>query len=138
MKKSFIPLFMRYSKVPPRPNQKVKYDDPTPVKESVSLDVKYYPEDDESNKSEHEYYHHPTDEVNNPEHEYYYPPTDGVDNYLDDKECMHKPGGNKEMMTMCPLAKSFVCWQTYGKVYSPAEAFRKGTIFPDLHNVYSK
>ena len=134
MKQSFVPLFMRYSKVPPRPNQKVKYDDPTPVKELVSLDVKYYPEDNEFSESEHKYYH-PTDEVNKSEHGYYYP-TDGVDDCLDDKECMYKPGSNKDMMTMCPLAKAFVCWQSYGKVYSPPEAFRKGTIFPDLHHEY--
>jgi len=117
MKKSFVPLFMRYSKVPPRPNQKVQYDDP-PLVEEQGQNFKDYPED-EFNKSGHEYFHNPIDEV---------------DDCLDDKECMHKP--DKDMMPMCPLAKSFVCWQIYGRVYSPVEAFRKGTIFPDLHKEY--
>ena len=134
MKQSFIPLFMRYSKVPPRPNQKVKYDEPTPIDESESLDYKDYP-NTEVNGYEHNNFHHPQD--NDYEHEHYHHSEDEADDdYLGDKEYMHKPGGNKNMMPMCPLAKAFVCWQSYGKVYSPPEAFRKGTIFPDLHQEY--
>ena len=113
MKQSFVPLFMRYSKVPPRPNKQVIYDD-SPTVEEQSLDYKGYPETDVS------------------EHQHYYPTDDCSEN----KDCMPKPGGNKDMMPMCPLAKAFVCWQVYGKVFNPKEAFRKGTIFPELHHEY--
>ena len=107
MKQSFVPLFMRYSKVPPRPNKQIIYDD-SPSVEEQSLDYKYYPGDEVS------------------EHQHYYP----TDDCSEDMDCMPKPG------CICPLAKAFVCWQVYGKVFGTKEAFRKGTIFPELYDEY--
>lgn len=34
------------------------------------------------------------------------------------------------------LAQSYVIWQRYGPIFSPAEALNKGTIFPDLYSLY--
>ena len=129
MKKKFVPLFMRYPKVPPRPNQKVINDNSSLIKEH-SLSYKDYPEDEVTGYEKK--YYHPDDEVNEYEHQHYHHPTEDCSD--DDKDCMYKPG--QDMMPVCPLAKAFVCWQTYGNVYSPPEAFRKGTIFPELRQEY--
>lgn len=34
------------------------------------------------------------------------------------------------------LAQAYVIWQSYGAVFSPAEALGKGTIFPELYSPY--
>ncbi len=44
-----------------------------------------------------------------------------------------------EAAWLCPpprLAQAYVIWQKYGQIYSPAEALKKGTIFPDLYSPY--
>lgn len=34
------------------------------------------------------------------------------------------------------LAQAYVVWQKYGQIYSPAEALKRGTIFPELYSPY--
>lgn len=34
------------------------------------------------------------------------------------------------------LAQAYVIWQRYGPTFSPAEALKKGTLFPDLYSPY--
>ncbi len=36
------------------------------------------------------------------------------------------------------LANAYIPFQIMDKVFSPAEALRKGTLFPELHDPYKK
>ncbi len=35
------------------------------------------------------------------------------------------------------LARIYIVYQKFGKIYPPMEALQKGTIFPDLHKPYA-
>ena len=43
--------------------------------------------------------------------------------------------------SMCPdfkLARAYVPFQVFGKIYEPMKALLKGTIFPELYDPYPK
>lgn len=47
------------------------------------------------------------------------------------------PGGQAGVIYPEPrLARAYVIWQTYGTVFSPAEALEKGTLFPEIYSPY--
>ncbi|ACV63764.1 hypothetical protein Dtox_3012 [Desulfofarcimen acetoxidans DSM 771] len=131
MKQTFIPFFMRNPKMPPRPNKKVNTQPVKPVEETKKLNYINYPGDIHGGCGhEHDKFYYPEDNMK--EHDYYHHPAKEPDDCLEDKDCMHKPGEDNMMPDRCPLAKSFVCWQSYGKVFNPSEALRMGTIFPEF------
>lgn len=46
-------------------------------------------------------------------------------------ECENGMGTGRKM-----LAHAYVLWQRYDEAFSPPEALRKGTLFPNLYGVY--
>lgn len=46
-------------------------------------------------------------------------------------ECEDEMGTGRKM-----LAHAYVLWQRYDEAFSPPEALRKGTLFPNLYGVY--
>jgi hypothetical protein len=58
-------------------------------------------------------------------------------NFKDEHECEHEceheyEYGSGRMM----LAHAYVPWQRYDEAFSPQEALKKGTLFPNLYGVY--
>jgi hypothetical protein len=46
-------------------------------------------------------------------------------------ECEHEYGSGRMV-----LAHAYVRWQRYDEAFSPQEALKKGTLFPNLYGVY--
>lgn len=45
------------------------------------------------------------------------------------------PKNNKDY-DGCELARAYVVIQEYAEIYSPKEALKRGTVFPDLYQPY--
>lgn len=60
------------------------------------------------------------------------------DETAQDMHCCHTHAapGEGHIPTPALLAHAYVPWQCYTKAFSPQEALKKGTLFPELYGLY--